>query len=117
MDGRILFLKKQFIENLQHHWTVEEMAEAVELSPSHLQKLFKANIGIPPICYLRELRLEKASDLLENTFLRLKQIGVEIGMINDSHFTRDFKKKFGVTPTQYRKNYWRKYELENSKDN
>lgn len=114
MDARIIFLKRKLLNNLQHQWTIEEMAEAVELSPSHLQKIFKTETGMSPIAYLRKKRLEKAKELLETTFLRIKQIGVEIGMMNASHLTLDFKEKYRVTPTKYRKNYWEKIEEENS---
>lgn len=111
MDGRIFHLQELLLENSQRSWTIEEMAQIVELSVPHLQKLFKAEIGIAPVAYLRDLRLEKARRLLETKFYRLKQIGSEVGMVNDSHFTHDFKKKYGVTPTEYRKQYWEKSQV------
>lgn len=114
MDGRIFHLKEQLLKNLQHDWTIEEMSQNVELSIPHFQKLFRAETGIAPIAYLRDLRLEKARELLETKFYRLKQIGFEVGMSNDSHFTRDFKKKYGVTPTEYRKQYWEKIQTQKS---
>lgn len=83
-----------------------------DLSPSHIQKLFKTQTGMSPIAYLHDLRLEKARELLENSFHQVKQIGVGIGMTSKSHLTRDFKKKFGLTPTEYRKQYWEKRQAE-----
>lgn len=112
MDKRIFDLKKLFEEKPQGDWTVEKMAETVELSKPHLIKLFKIQVGMPPITYLREIRLEKARELLENSYHQVKQIGVEIGMTNESHLTRDFKKKFGLTPTEYRKQHWEKVQVE-----
>ena len=88
MDGRIFHLKQQLAKNFQHNWTIQEMSQIVELSLSHFQRLFKAEMGITPIAYLRDLRLEKERDLLETKFCRLKQIGLEVGISNDSHFTR-----------------------------
>jgi transcriptional regulator GlxA family with amidase domain len=114
MDGRIFKLREQLLKNLQHQWTVEEMAEIVELSSPHFQRLFKSHIGSSPIAYLREIRLEKARECLETEFCRLKQIGVKVGMPNASHFTRDFKRKYGLTPTEYRKQYWEKIQAENA---
>lgn len=110
MDGRIVLLNDKFSENLQHHWTVEEMARVVNLSPPHLQKLFRTETGLPPIAFLREKRLEIACELLENSWERISQIGLQVGMPHDSHFTRDFKNKYGITPTEYRKQYWEKIE-------
>lgn len=112
MDGRIFHLKNRILNDLKHQWTVEEMADYVELSAPHLQKLFKAQVGMPPIAYLRELRLEKACKQLETTFAKIQQIRASVGMFNDSHFTRDFKTKYGVTPTEYRKCCWKKMQIE-----
>ena len=106
MDGRIFQLQEQLIKKLGHRWTVEEMAEIVELSKPHFQRLFKNKVGVSPIAWLRERRLEKACELLESEFLNIQQIGITIGMSDDSHFTRDFKRKYGVTPSEYRKQYW-----------
>lgn len=106
MDGRIFHLKEQLLKNLQYEWTIEEMSQFVELSVPHFQKLFKIEIGIAPVAYLRDLRLEKARKLLEANFKQIRQIGLEVGMPNDSHFTRDFKKKYGATPTEYRRQFW-----------
>lgn len=110
MDARIFQLRGLLLERLDHHWTVDEMAALVDLAPSHFHKLFKTHLGISPLAYLNDLRLEKARELLETTFTQMKQIGLKVGMPNDSHFTRDFKKKYGVTPTEYRKKYWEKIQ-------
>lgn len=113
MDGRIFRLQEQLIKTPEYHWTVQEMAELIELSVPHFQKLFKNEIGISPMAWLWERRLEKARELLETTFWQLKQIGNAVGMPHGSHFTRDFKKKYGVAPTEYRKHYWEKVQAEN----
>ena len=110
MDGRIFYLRKRILNNLRHQWTTREMADYLELSVAHLQKLFKTETGMSPVAYLRELRLEKARELLETTFNQVKRIGYEVGLPNDSHFTRDFKKRYGVTPTEYRNQYWEKMQ-------
>lgn len=108
MDVRIFYLTEEMLKNLQRDWKIEELAELSHLSVSHLQKLFKSEIGTSPIAYLRDLRLEKARALLEkeDKYLNINEVGRLVGMPNDSHFTRDFKKKFGATPSEYRKRYW-----------
>lgn len=112
MDGRIFELQKRLVENLEHQWTIQQMAEIVELSEPHFQKLFKKEVGISPFAFLQNARLEKAREYLETTFWQMKQIGIAVGMPHDSHFTRDFKKKYGVTPTEYRKQFWEKIQTE-----
>ena len=72
MDARIIFLKRKLLNNLQHQWTIEEMAEAVELSPSHLQKIFKTETGMPPIAYLREMTFGKSKRTFRNNLFANK---------------------------------------------
>src|SRR5437867_2003649 len=100
MDGRIFHVKNLLSQSMGHSWTVKEMAEKVGLSVPHFLKLFKTEIGDPPMAYLHQLRLETARYLLESSFLQVKQIGVQTGLTNASHFTRDFKKKFGLSPSE-----------------
>jgi transcriptional regulator GlxA family with amidase domain len=102
MDTRILSLKKQISANLQSQPSIEELALSVRLSSSHLLKLFKTEVGISPIQYLRHLRLERAKELLEKDLKLVKEISWEIGIKDVSHFVRDFKQRYGVTPTKYR---------------
>lgn len=112
MDGRIFHLQKQILENPDRDWTIEQMSEIAGLSVPHFQKLFKSNTGKPPIAYLQDLRLEKARELLETTFLQIQEIRTKVGIPHDSHFTRDFKKKYGISPTEYRKLFWEKIQAE-----
>lgn len=110
MDKRITFLRKRILSDLQREWTIEEMAQAVELSVSQLQSIFKTETGMPPIQYLRHSRLEEARRLLKSSFKPVKVIATVVGLPDRSHFTRDFKEKYGCTPSEYRKNVWREAE-------
>ncbi len=65
MDQRIFLFKEDLPDNLQEHWTIEKMAETVGISASYFQMLFKKDVGIPPMSYLHDLRLEKARELLK----------------------------------------------------
>ena len=116
MDGRIFHLKAQIAHNLSYKWTVEKMAATIELSVPHFQKLFKANVGIPPMTFVHDLRLERARELFETTFHQVKQIGNQTGLTNDSHLTRDFKKKYGIAPIEYRKSHWERIQSEKATD-
>lgn len=117
MDKRIAFLKKQILSNLRHSPTIKEMAIAVNLSESHLQQLFRREIGMSPVQYLRDLRLEKAKVLLENSFLRVKEIRLEVGIKDQSHFVHDFKANYGAAPSEYRKQHWAKINTKESEAN
>lgn len=106
MDGRIWFVKNKIISNLQLHHSIDEIAESINVSKDHLHKLFKKELGISPIKFVNNLRLEKAKELLENTFLRIKEIRTLVGINDEADFIRDFKKHYGLTPSEYRKNFW-----------
>lgn len=117
MDKRIAFLKKRMLANLRHSPTIEELTRFVNLSESHLQQLFKREVGMPPLQYLKHLRLEQAREMLENSFLQIREIGFKVGLSDQSHFIHNFKEKHGTTPSQYRKQHWAKTEAEESEPN
>lgn len=88
------------------------MADEVKMSAPHFQKRFKQETGSTPMAFLNELRLEKARELLEDDqcFLQVKEIGHQVGLGDNSNFARDFKRKFGMPPTQYRQLHWENWK-------
>ena len=60
---------------------------------------------MPPIRYLRQLRMERAKDLLESSFLSVKEIAYQVGLTDESHFVRDFKSTYGHSPALYRSQF------------
>lgn len=114
MKAKVSFLKKNILNDLRHNWTINDLAQSIDVSPAHLQKLFRDELGISPIQFIKELRLEKARELLETTFLRVQQIGFAVGITDQSYFDREFKKKYGLPPNQYREQYHLKLETEES---
>jgi transcriptional regulator GlxA family with amidase domain len=102
MDQRVQKVLRLMEEDLSRRLTPAEIARAVNLSPAHLRYLFKAETGMSVMQYQKRLRLEEARRLLENTFLSGKEIMNRIGITDESHFVRDFKQSYGMTPAQYR---------------
>ncbi len=74
------------------------------MSVVHFGRLFKEETGFTPMAYLNDLRLERAREFLADSdcFLQINEIGSQVGLLNGSHFTRSFKAKFGMTPTEFR---------------
>lgn len=97
---------KRVIERMQgdpsRTFSLGEMAESVNLSPPYFCSLFKTITGVPPAKYLKSLRMQQAAVLLRTTFLSVKEIVSRVGFTDESHFVRDFKRMFGVTPSEYR---------------
>jgi hypothetical protein len=60
---------------------------------------------MPPIRYLRLLRMERAKGLLESSFLSVKEIAYQVGLNDESHFVRDFKSTYGYSPALYRSRF------------
>jgi len=82
--------------------TIRSLATAVHLSPSSLRRLFNSETGRSPIKHLKELRMQNAEQLLQDTVLSVKEIAFLCGMNDVSHFVRDFKKEHGMRPSQFR---------------
>ena len=103
LDKLKIILK--FVENsYMHKITIAEVADRVEFSESHFMRYFKENMGMSFVDYLRDYRLTMAARLLlvsEDTVLNIAE---EVGFENLSYFNRAFKKKYGVTPREYRNN-------------
>jgi transcriptional regulator GlxA family with amidase domain len=104
MDQRVCAVITLMNANLNQKLTLREMAMAVGLSTSHLRRLFKAQTGKPLAAYLKDLRLQHSRDLLETTFLSVKQIAARVGQ-SANHFVTDFKKLYGVTPARFAARY------------
>jgi transcriptional regulator GlxA family with amidase domain len=71
----------------------------------HFLKLFRDEIGISPMKYLKEKRLDTAKHLLKTSFRQVKEVSFQIGYSNENKFAADFKIRFGQTPTEYRKRF------------
>ncbi|RAU98131.1 AraC family transcriptional regulator [Paenibacillus sp. YN15] len=86
-------------------YSLEEMAQALHLSPYHIAHLFKAATGITISDYIATRRIHQAVQLLTTTHKPVSLIAEEIGLMNGSYFCRLFKTHMGTTPYQYRKKW------------
>jgi AraC family transcriptional regulator of arabinose operon len=108
MDRRIELITSKIKANTAAPWDTPGLAALVNLSPSRFRHLFKQETGTTPAQYLKEFRLRKAEKMLRTTFLSIKQILKQVGIASNAHFVRDFRLKYGMTPTAYRRNINRK---------
>jgi transcriptional regulator GlxA family with amidase domain len=60
------------------------------------------HVNMTPAQYLKSVRVSQAKELLETTLLSVKEIRAQLGISDESHFVRDFKKAYGLAPLQYR---------------
>lgn len=83
--------------------SLTEIAGAAHRSPSHLARVFAAEIGVPPHQYLVKLRVERARQLLERTNRPIAQIALDCGFSHQEHLTRLFRRHLNTTPAAFRR--------------
>ncbi len=96
------------VEYIHGHYaeqlSLEQVAAQVYLNPDYFSRVFKMETGQTFINYLTDVRLQHSVQLLENTALRVQTIAQQVGYYNASYFSTTFKKKYGVSPYEYRRN-------------
>jgi AraC-like DNA-binding protein len=105
LDKRVEKIIAMMREDVRGELSLSEFAQSVNLSVWRLCHIFKSDVGMPPIRYLRLLRMERAKDLLESSFLSVKEIAYQVGLNDESHFVRDFKSTYGFSPALYRTHF------------
>lgn len=90
-------------ENLSAPIGLDDIARAVERSPSHVFRIFKAEIGVPPHRCLIQLRIARARELLANTAIPIAEIAAECGFSHQEHLTHQFRRHCRTTPAAYRR--------------
>ena len=97
---------KAMMRFIQAHYTQEltiaRIAASVSVSESECLRCFHATIGTTPIQYLRQLRVQKAAELLVDTGWKVSDIGARCGFREMSYFTKTFRELKGCTPSAYR---------------
>ncbi len=106
MDQRVQIVIALIEEDLRRELSLDDLAKSVNLSASRLRHLFTTETGTSPAQYLKSIRIRKAKEMLETTFLSVKQIMSLVGFVDRKHFACDFKKTYGTSPTEYRKLYF-----------
>lgn len=97
----IAYLESHYDSNI----TIQEIADAVNLHPSYLQKLFRRNMGCTVFDYLCNLRLEKSKVLLTTTDMLITDIPSYIGINSVQYYINLFRRKNNCTPLQYRREH------------
>ncbi len=97
-------IQSYFHEHFAEKISLEQIAKNLYLSPFYISKVFKEEIGETPINYLIKIRLENAKDLLLNKKdLSIKEISSIVGYEDAYHFSKSFKKYYGLSPAEYKK--------------
>lgn len=81
--------------------TVAGIARHVAMSPSHFAHRFRAVARVSPMRFVREVRLERARELLTDASVRASEVASEVGFESAAHFSREFKRRYGAAPIAY----------------
>lgn len=90
-------------ERLGEEITVQAWAEASGLNTDYFSRLFKTHTGMAPRAWLIEARLQRASRTLASSDAAIAEVSAISGFNCPFHFSRTFKKRFGIPPAKYRK--------------
>ena len=97
----IYYIENNYNENI----TLEKTAEKAHFSPSHFSRIFHSQLGMTFGEYLGNVRIRHAKRLLINTNSSIMEIALETGYCSGDYLSSQFKRKTGITPTQFRKIY------------
>ena len=103
-ENEIIRRAQQFItEHVREKLTVPLVARHVDVSPSYLTALFRKNLQISPGEYVRRIKLQESKQMIREDNLNFTEIAAALQYSTVHHFSRQFKDKFGITPTEYAK--------------
>jgi len=102
------YVVEQIVNYFEDHYaekiSLDQIAENMYLSPFYISKIFKSETGDAPIRHLINIRLEKAKELLEQGWNgSIQEVAAEVGYDDAYHFSKLFKKRYGVSPSQVKK--------------
>ncbi len=102
-DARIHSAMIYLEENLEHAPSIKEVARYVSLSTSHFSRLFKEVVGCSFTDYATSIRLQHAQILLSKPELSIGEIAAKVGFSNGNYLCNVFKRSFGCSPSEFRK--------------
>ena len=103
LDPRVIWAISEMRRRVSNRINMAELARRANLSRSRFTHLFRQQIGVSPSQYLHDYRLDRARLFLETTTLSVKDVMTAVGFTDPSHFSRDFRTKFGVSPREWRR--------------
>jgi AraC family transcriptional regulator of arabinose operon len=98
VDSAMIYMQEHIDDNLE----LNELSKLYNYSPSRFSSLFKQKTGYAPINYFIQMKMQKATQLLDFTDQSVKEIALSMGFDDPYYFSRRFSKVIGMPPTKYR---------------
>ena len=103
-ENEIIRQAQQYISShIREKLTVPLVARQVDVSPSYLTALFHKHLQIAPGEYIRRIKLQESKQMIRENAMNFTEIAAALQYSTVHHFSRQFKEKFGITPSQYAK--------------
>ena len=103
-ENEIIRRAQQYVcAHVREKLTVPMVARHVDVSPSYLTALFRKNLQISPGEYVRRIKLQESKQMIREDNMNFTEIAAALQYSTVHHFSRQFKDKFGITPTEYAK--------------
>lgn len=103
-ENEIIRQAQQYIStHIREKLSVPLVARQVDVSASYLTALFHKNLQISPGEYIRRIKLQESKQMIRENNLNFTEIAAQLQYSTVHHFSRQFKEKFGITPTEYAK--------------
>ena len=99
---------KSAIDYIHENYTkelinIEGLSESCDITPEYFRRIFKSFYGVSPIRYINNLKISRAKELLKSKMYSPTEAALMSGYTDMSHFSREFKKATGVSPSEYKK--------------
>ncbi|WP_025691286.1 helix-turn-helix transcriptional regulator [Paenibacillus zanthoxyli] len=103
IDSRLIFIHRYIRTHFSQPLTLQQLADLISCNPVYLCNRFTKVFKISPIKQIQKFRMEEAQKLLLQTDMSVLEISRTLSYVSCSHFSKYFKRYFGITPLDYRK--------------
>ena len=104
-DGGMKSVVDYIERNIKRGISLEDVANHVNISTYYLSKIFKKEMGVNFITYVTDRKMDMAKEMLVNTDIPVLNIALDLAYNEANYFSKAFKKKTGLTPSEYREKY------------
>lgn len=99
IKNMMLYIQEHYGEDV----SLAQLSSCADISESECMRCFKRVIGVTPIQFLKQFRIQQAKNLLANTSEKIVDIGIQCGFQDMSYFSKTFQQQCGCTPTEFRR--------------
>lgn len=103
IDPRLIMVNRYIREHYHLPLTLTDLADTIQCSPTYLSNTYSKVFNISPIKHLQNMKMEKATGLLQHLGISVSEIAKQLGYVSNSQFSELFKRYHGKTSSEYRR--------------